>query len=169
MGGSRNFPDGLDIAFWIADFCLRDDGKSGSGGLHAVVWSWCQDSDGIFPDGVCIWKPDRTVFADRRDHGNGAGLRSGRRKASRLGPCLWAWNLQFIWYVCDDHADRSVVSGIKMGEIRQKKQMDERNMNKKKQTRKGISVIYLTMGLLLGLVIECLITVYDFSHGKWQF
>lgn len=56
-----------------------------------------------------------------------------------------------------------------MGEIRQKKQMDERNMNKKKQTRRGISVIYLTMGLLLGLVIECLITVYDFSHGKWQF
>ena len=61
------------------------------------------------------------------------------------------------------------MAGIKRGEIRQKKQMDERNMNKKKQTRKGISVIYLTMGLLLGLVIECLITVYDFSHGKWQF
>ena len=64
---------------------------------------------------VCIWKPDRTVFTDRRDHGNGAGLRSGRRKASRLGPCLWAWNLQFIRYVCDDHADRGVVAGIKMG------------------------------------------------------
>ncbi len=46
--------------------------------------------------------------------------------------------------------------------------MDERNMNKKKQTRRGISVIYLAMGLFLGLVIECLITVYDFSHGKWQ-
>ena len=28
MGRSRNFPDGLDIAFWIADFCLRDDGKA---------------------------------------------------------------------------------------------------------------------------------------------
>lgn len=62
MGGSRNFPAGLDIAFWIVDFCLRNYGKSGSGGLHAVVWSWCQDSDGIFPDGVCIWKPDRTVL-----------------------------------------------------------------------------------------------------------
>ena len=61
-------------------------------------------------------------------------IAGGRRKASRLGPCLWAWNLQFIRHVRDDHADRSVVSGIKMGEIRQKKQMDERNMNKKKQT-----------------------------------
>ena len=46
--------------------------------------------------------------------------------------------------------------------------MDGKNRNMKKQTRRESAVIYLTMGLLLGLVIECLITVYDFSHGKWQ-
>lgn len=47
--------------------------------------------------------------------------------------------------------------------------MDERNMNKKERgARRWRPLLYLVIGLFLGLVIECLITFYDFRHGKWQ-